>query len=398
MALLFIQAKFGPASQRQMVSPSIEQQLLLGLQQRDPVQAQQLALALRQQQEQQRLEEEIMLRGVRPTGPSAHHAPGLNRTSSSRLSQLERSLSLHDQLQSMERSMSMNAGLNAPSPRNAEFAQTLAQLELQERQLRERQLQERQQRSMFGSQGGPLDQFWPDPNSNPGAAQLERSFIESHLSHQLQLEAESKMRIRKQGSGLEDAHLWGPQEGLNDVMYHQNMPLQSPHGSFKDSSLIFNPNPSPNTNSVISMEAMQSGIRPGSSSGPGSFGDKDLFGNRGKFQNEEIGNPNPNSVPSSDPQFFDSFGEAVIKTDQEPVRVPTPARHASFGSSGMYYVPYFGCIFILELHINYYVCSHVLIFLWYFNNVDDAIFSMGEDITAFSEEIVDSRYYIITSF
>ncbi|KAJ1704050.1 hypothetical protein LUZ63_003829 [Rhynchospora breviuscula] len=354
-----IQAKFGPASQRQMISPSIEQQLLLGLQQRDPIQAQQLALALRQQQEQQRLEEEIMLRGVRPTGPSAHHAPSLHRSGSSRISQLERSLSLHEQLQSMERSMSLNAGLTAPSPRNVEFAQTLAQLELQERQLqerqlRERQLQERQQRAMFGSPGGHLDQFWPDPNSNPGAAQLERSLIESHLSHQLQLEAESKMRVRKPGSGLEDAHLWGPQEVLNDVMYHQNMHLHSPHGSYKDSSLLFNPNPSPNTNSVLSMEAMQSGIRPGSSSGPGSFVEKDLYGNRGELQNEEMGNPNPIPMANNDVQFFDNFGEAVIKTDQEPVRAPTPG-HASFGSS------------------------------------DDAIFTMGEDVTAFGEETVDSR-------
>jgi hypothetical protein len=336
LGTIVVQAKYGPASQRQMVSPSIEQQLLLGLQQRDPIQAQQLALALRQQ-EQQRLEEEIMLRGARPTGPSAHHAPGLHRANSSRLSQLERSLSLHEQLQSMERSMSMNAGLTTPSPRNAEFAPTLAQLELQKRQLRERQLQERQQRALFGSHGGPLDQFWPDPNSNPGTAQLERSLIESHISHQLQLEAESKMRARKPGSGLEDAHLWGPQEGLNDVMYHQNMPLQSPHGSYKDSSVLFNLNPSPNTNSVISKEAMQSGIQPVSSSGPGSFVDKDLFGNRGEFQNEEMGNPNPNSMPNSDVPFFDSFGEAVSKTDQEPVRAPTPARRASFGSSGMYY-------------------------------------------------------------
>jgi hypothetical protein len=335
-----VQAKYGPASQRQMVSPSLEQQLLLGLQQRDPIQAQQLALALRQQ-EQQRLEEEIMLRGVRPTGPSAHHAPGLHRTNSSRLSQLERTLSLHEQLQSMERSMSMNAGLTAPSPRNAEFAQTLAQLELQERQLRERQLQERQQMAMFGSHGGPLDQFWPDPNPNPnpnpGTAQLERSLIESHLNHQLQLEAESKIRARKPVSGLEDAHLWGTQEGLNDVMYLQNMPLQSPHDSYKDSSVLFNLNPSPNTNLVISKEAMQSGIRPGSSSGPGSFVDKDLFGNRGEFQNEEVGNPNPNYMPYSDVPYFDSFGEAVSKTDQDPVRASTPAGHASFGSSGMYH-------------------------------------------------------------
>jgi hypothetical protein len=30
--------------------------------------------------------------------------------------------------------------------------------------------------------------------------------------------------------------------------------------------------------------------------------------------------------------------------------------------------------------------------LWIYNAVDDAIFSMGEDVTAFSEEIVDSRY------
>ncbi|KAJ3678251.1 hypothetical protein LUZ60_002054 [Juncus effusus] len=371
-----IQAKFGPAGQRQMISPTIEQQILLGLQQRDPIQAQQLALALRQQQqqqqqEQQRLEEEMLLRGVRG-GPSLH------RTNSSRVSQLERSLSLHDQLQSMERSLSMNAGPAMQSPRN-DFAQTLLQglelqererqlqeRQLQERQLQERQLQERQQRAaLFGA--GPMDRFW-DPNSNPNPNQLERNLIESQLNHQMQLEAENQRRteiqqrrgIPKPGLTLDDPH------PLNEMLY-QNMPLQSPHGSFKDPSMLFprrNPSPNPNNPSSgagVNIEGMQTGfVRPGSGSGsrPGSFVEKQFYGNFNEFQNEEVGNVNVNV---NDGSFFDNLNEFQ---NQEMVRAPTPpARLASVGST------------------------------------DDVIFKyeMGDDnANAFSEETIDTRQHGIS--